>query len=286
MEELLELFVEDMEDGVLIVDEKNRIRFLNRPAFLIRQKTGLIKQPAKALIGQDLRVCHEGVPVYQKRALEMIKSLKEKKATKFVHLSLIDKKIFKNTYKALWKDGEFKGVSVISRKVTDRLLEEELQSRSIKQYAQDSIQATIICMETQQGVLKIAGDPMILETKGDQEIINLSRLGSFYMVAIGQGHARPLNTLFGPLPVEKIQNWRGYVYPFETLNPKNLDPSAQGKDYHLFLLLYPSILEKMFDYAELSKIIQEKLTKTKYTKQITDKLVKEIKEDILSKKYH
>ncbi|MFX0065399.1 MAG: hypothetical protein ACFFC7_24780, partial [Candidatus Hermodarchaeota archaeon] len=136
-EELVQLFVEDIEEGVLIVDEKNRIKFLNRPAFLIRQKTGLIKQSAESLIGQDLRVCHEGAPQYQKRALAMIKSLREKQAIKFVHISLIDNKIFKNTYKALWKDKEFKGVYIISKRVTDRLSKEELENKSIRPYAQD-----------------------------------------------------------------------------------------------------------------------------------------------------
>ncbi|MFX1534654.1 MAG: hypothetical protein ACFFDI_10570, partial [Promethearchaeota archaeon] len=201
MNELLELFVEDIEEGVLIIDERNRIKFLNRPAFLIRQKTGLIKQSAESLIGQDLRVCHEGAPQYQKRALAMIKSLREKEATKFVHISLIDNKLFKNTYKALWKGKEFKGVYVISKRVTGRLSKEELENNSIRKYAQEILHGAVLVMDSKKGAEKVVGDQMILEIEGKQEAVNLPRLGSFYIVAIGQGNARPLNTLFGPLPV-------------------------------------------------------------------------------------
>lgn len=283
--ELLKLFTDNMDDGILLIDENNQIRYLNRPAFLIRQKTGLIKQSSEALIGQDLRICHEGVPKYHKRALEMIQELKSQKTTRFVHLTLIDNQIFKNTYEGLWSAGKFKGVSVVSRRVTKRLDDEDLINRSVGRYAQDSLKTTIISMETTQGVVKIAGDNLLLDVLEEKIEVNLSRLGSFYMVAIGQGHARPVNILFGPLPVENFHDWRSYIYPFETLNPKNKDPSVQGKDYHLLLLLYPVILEKMFDYNELFKIISEKTSKIRYTKNITDTLVKEVKADILSKRY-
>lgn len=274
-----------MEDGVLIVDERNRIRFLNRPAFLIRQKTGLIKQSAESLIGQDLKVCHEGAPQYQKRALAMIKSLKEKQAKKFVHISLIDNKIFKNTYKALWKDKEFKGVYVISKRVTGRLSKEELETKSIKQFAQEFLHGVVLVMDSIMGAKKVVGDPVILEINGKQEEVNLPRLGSFYIVAIGQGHSRSLNTLFGPLPVLDFYDWRGFIYPFETENLNNPENSVEGTDYNLFVLLYPHILEEMFDYTELSKLIQEHLSTVKYTKDLTNNLIKNVKNDILAKKY-
>ncbi|MFX0062709.1 MAG: hypothetical protein ACFFC7_11065 [Candidatus Hermodarchaeota archaeon] len=137
-------------------------------------------------------------------------------------------------------------------------------------------------MDSRKGAKKVVGDPMILEIEGKQEEVNLPRLGSFYIVAIGQGNVRSLNTLFGPLPVLNFQDWRGYIYPFETLNPES---SVEGKDYNLFVLIYPHILEEMFEYTELTKLMQEHLSTVKYTKDLTNNLVKKVKDDILAKKY-
>jgi PAS domain S-box-containing protein len=112
---ILKAIFDAMEQGVVFIDDKNRVVYCNRAAEKIRNI-----QPDRTL-GQSILECHPSKS--HLKVLQIIEDLREGKTTgrHRMNIQMVDGKFYDNTYSAVWDpQNEYRGIIVVSQEVTER----------------------------------------------------------------------------------------------------------------------------------------------------------------------
>ncbi len=117
-----------MEQGVVFIDDQNRIAYYNPAAERIRNAT------LKERVGQSILQCHP-----EKSHPKVIKIIEDLRSGKVkghhrMNLQLVEGKFYDNTYSAVWGPGNrYLGVIVVTQEVTERKkAEDELKEALTK----------------------------------------------------------------------------------------------------------------------------------------------------------
>ncbi len=120
---VLKAIFASMKQGVVFIDEQNRIAYCNSAAEEIRN----IQQDE--VLGQSILECHPASS--HPKVLKMIEDLRSGKATGHhrMNIQMVKGKFYDNTYSAVWgPQNQYLGVIVVSQEVTERKrIEDELK---------------------------------------------------------------------------------------------------------------------------------------------------------------
>ena len=124
---LKEIFA-SMEQGVVFIDDQNRVAYLNPAAERLRNI------PHNKMLGQS--ILHYHPRRIHSKVLKIVEGLRSGKIKDHhrMNLQLVKGKFYDNTYSAVWGPGnEYLGVSVVTQEVTKRKkAEDELKETLIK----------------------------------------------------------------------------------------------------------------------------------------------------------
>ncbi len=104
-----------MEQGVVFIDDQNRIAYYNRAAERIRNT------PMADLVGKSILQCHPKRS--HSKVLQIIEDLRTGKVKGHhrMNLELVEGKFYDNTYSAVWgPENQYIGVLVVTQDVTER----------------------------------------------------------------------------------------------------------------------------------------------------------------------
>jgi hypothetical protein len=124
---VLKAIFASMEQGVVFIDDQNRISYLNPAAEKIRN----IK--IDQIIGQSILDCHP-----QKahlKVLQIIEDLRscQMKGHQRMNIQMVEGKFYDNTYSAIWgPDNKYLGVIVVTQEVTQRKQAEDKLKEALK----------------------------------------------------------------------------------------------------------------------------------------------------------
>jgi len=124
---VLKAIFASMEQGVVFIDDQNRISYLNPAAEKIRN----IK--IDQVIGQSILDCHP-----QKahlKVLQIIEDLRscQMKGHQRMNIQMVEGKFYDNTYSAIWgPDNKYLGVIVVTQEVTQRKQAEDKLKEALK----------------------------------------------------------------------------------------------------------------------------------------------------------
>ncbi len=116
-----------MEQGVVFIDNQNRIAYVNPAAEKIRNT------PLRDMLGQSILNCHPAK--IHAKVLNIIEDLKSGKINGHhrMNLQLVKGKFYDNTYSAVWGPGnEYLGVIVVTQEVTERKKAEDELKETLK----------------------------------------------------------------------------------------------------------------------------------------------------------
>ncbi len=123
---IFEHLIESMQEGVLFVNEANKLIYCNTNA------RKLLPLDIERLVGQDILECH----IREKRdaALKIIEKFRSKQRTNYQHVRQIKGKYFEDRiYPVRNPAGDYMGLLIIMQDVTkQKKLEDEVRSLSIK----------------------------------------------------------------------------------------------------------------------------------------------------------
>lgn len=133
--------VEQMTDGVIYVDENERIQLINAAAERIRRVS------ADKVVGKSVYALHGRR--LQPRIRQLIQNLKEGVIPEMRRVIKVQDQYFENTYSAVWDaDGQFRGVLLISRDVTERKQLQQ-ENQQLKSQGQSRNQRHCLVVESQ-----------------------------------------------------------------------------------------------------------------------------------------
>ena len=125
---VLKAIFESMEQGVLFIDDQNRIVYCNPAAEKIRNMS------LDKVFGQSILECH---PLKSRpKVLKIINDLRSEKVKGHhrMNIQTVEGRIYDNIYSAVWgQKNEYLGVAVVSQEVTERKrAEDELKEAMMK----------------------------------------------------------------------------------------------------------------------------------------------------------
>ncbi|OGP90823.1 MAG: hypothetical protein A2157_05060 [Deltaproteobacteria bacterium RBG_16_47_11] len=120
---VLKAIFDAMEQGVVFIDDQNRIAYCNPAAERIRNIR------LSQVMGQSILECHP--PKNHSKVLQIIEDLRNGKVTgrHRMNIQMVEGKFYDNSYSAVWgPQNEYWGVIVVSQEVTERKkVEDELR---------------------------------------------------------------------------------------------------------------------------------------------------------------
>jgi PAS domain S-box-containing protein len=132
---LLKTIFASMEQGVVFIDDRNRIAYCNDAAAKIRNIR------LKEVLGRSILDFHR--PESHPKVLDIIEDLRSGRVTghQRMNLQMVEGKFYDNIYSAVWGPGQkYLGIMVVSQEVTERKkAEDELKDalESLKQINQE-----------------------------------------------------------------------------------------------------------------------------------------------------
>jgi len=123
----LKAIFNSMEQGVVFIDEENRISYANPSAERIRN----IK--LKEVLGQSILNCHP--PETHQKILKIIEDLKSGKIKEHqkMNIQMVEGKFYDNTYSAVWGPrNKYLGIIVVTQEVTKRKKAEDELKEALK----------------------------------------------------------------------------------------------------------------------------------------------------------
>ena len=124
---VLKAIFSSMEQGVVFIDDQNRIAYYNPAAEKIRD----IK--IDQVLGQSILDCHPQKA--HSKVLQIIEDLKsgKMKGHQRMNIQMVEKKFFDNIYSAVWDpDNKYLGIIVVTQEVTQRKQAEEDLKEALK----------------------------------------------------------------------------------------------------------------------------------------------------------
>lgn len=124
---VLKAIFASMEQGVVYIDDQNRIAYFNPAAEKIRDK------PLQEMMGRSILDCHP--QKVHSKVLKIIDDLKSGKIKGHhrMNLQLVKGKFYDNTYSAVWgSDNQYLGVIVVTQEVTERKKAEDELKETLK----------------------------------------------------------------------------------------------------------------------------------------------------------
>ncbi len=222
---LNEIFA-SMEQGVVYIDEQNRIVYFNPAAEKIRDK------PLHEMIGRSILDCHP--PKVHSKVLKIIDDLKSGKIKGHhrMNLQLVKGKFYDNTYSSVWgPHNEYLGVIVVTQEVTERKKAEDELKETLKK-------------------LKLA----------NEELIRLDRMKDDFLSNVSHELKTPMISVMGYIGMilrEKVGSLTEQQKRFLEISYKNLHKLEKNID-NLLDLAELGIRKEVYQFepVDLVKILQ------------------------------
>lgn len=115
----------DIPEGVLFIDEENRVAYSNKNSAELRGKDIV------SVLGKNFLECHP--PEKRRKVLEIVEGLKKDPDLVVTRELVLDGRVFELKYRAVYYQGKYLGIVATSRDVTEtRELMSELEEASIR----------------------------------------------------------------------------------------------------------------------------------------------------------
>lgn len=116
-----------MEQGIVFIDDQNKIAYFNPAAERLRNA------PLRDMLGRSILDCHP--PKVHPKVLKIIEDLRSGKIKGHhrMNVQIVEGKFYDNTYSAVWgPENEFLGVIVVTQEVTERKKAEDELKETLK----------------------------------------------------------------------------------------------------------------------------------------------------------
>ncbi|MBM4338537.1 MAG: PAS domain S-box protein [Deltaproteobacteria bacterium] len=222
---LKEIFA-SMEQGVVFIDDQNRIAYFNPAAEKIRDTS------LHEMLGQSILNCHPKKS--HSKVMKIIENLRSGKIKghQRMNLQLVKGKFYDNTYSAVWgPENQYLGVIVVTREVTERKkAEEELKEALVN--------------------LRLA----------NEELVRLDRMKDNFLSNVSHELKTPMISVMGYLGMilkEKVGSLTETQKRFLEISHKNLLKLEKNID-NLLDLAELGIRKEVFTFEpiDLVKVIQ------------------------------
>ena len=268
--------LESLIEGVIILHE-DKIIFTNK----------IIKEMLGYNIDEDLPPLVDLFP--SKYYLNtLMDSIRSQNSIKYLELELLKKNgevLSSNISISTYYDSEsleplYRVVIIRDIYAFDRARENGILQ--FKLYAMKQVSTAIIHFESHSRgpVLKFF-DPLLFDHKSENDKNFLIKTALFYLTAVGGGSSYSCGA-FGPLPIYETDNYLSIVYTTFLKNPDSLDKRSKGRDYFMYIVIFPKFLEKLFSERKILKSTFSTIfDKIEYSANFEKEVFDSIKEKIV-----
>ena len=151
-----------------------------------------------------------------------------------------------------------------------------------KLYAMKQVSTALIHFESHsRGPVLSYFEPLLFDHNSENDKDFLTKTALFYLTAVGGGSSYSCGA-FGPLPIYETDNYLSIVYTTFLKNPDSLDKRSKGRDYFMYIVIFPKFLEKLFSERKILKSTFSTIfDKIEYSANFEKEVFDSIKEKIV-----